>query len=231
MNQRDDHPQDRQRIDGTRRRLTKAGLAGPAVLAVPAEPAGAGGPSSTCARRSCHVSGFASANNQENCVGLGSSPADFRVGPLTWPDGTNRGSYFINNNGGVRLFRNSPGGLSPKFADAYQVRRVSDNTTQDANVRDVLAGCNVVIDPSSQNLGNCNPNWELKAKSGYNTDITIGAEFLAALMSALRDPSYPYPPQHIVTSFNTVVTGGTVKVTDTAAWNAAEFVEYFRSLT
>lgn len=229
MNQRADHPQDRQRIDGTRRRLTKAGLAGPAVLGVLASRPVLADEFHMCTP-SGHVSGFASANNQENCVGLGSSPAAFRAGPSTWPNGTNLGSYFINGSGGVRLFRNSPAGPLPNFADAYQVRRFSDNTTQDANVWDVLAGCNVVIDPSSPNVGNCNPNWELKAKSGYNTDITIGAEFLAALMNALKDPSYPYPARHIITSFNTVIRGGTVMVTDTAAWNAAEFVEYFRSL-
>jgi hypothetical protein len=94
-------------------------------------------------------------------------------------------------------------------------------------VWDVLKGCNVKPD------GTCNPNWVLEARTGFNPDLALGAEAVAALMNALTKypGGFPISPQMVVTMFNNVVvSGGLDQVTSTATWNAAEVKEYFRSL-
>lgn len=223
-----------QPVNKGRRRLARAGLGAPAVLGMLASKPVLGNSLHNCTP-SGHISGFASPNpNGTVCSALGSSPSVYAGGPSTWPNGSLPGSYFINNSGGIRLFKNAPfGGGLVLFADAYQIRKVSgDNTppvgtVQDASVWDVLKGCNV------NNSGGCNLNWKLEARSGFNLDVTLGAEAVAALMNALNGypATFPISPQMVVTMFNNVVVlGGYDQVTSTAKWNAAEVKEYFQSL-
>jgi hypothetical protein len=221
-------------VNKGRRRLARAGLGAPAVLGMLASRPVLGNSLHNCTP-SGHISGFASPNpNGTVCSTLGKSPSHFAGGRSTWPDGSLSGSYFINNTGGVRLFKNAPWGAGlVMFKDAYQTRKVSGGATppvgtvQDASVWDVLKGCNVNVN------GTCNLNWVLEAKSGFNPDITLGAEAVAALMNALTGypAGFPISPQMVVTMFNNVVvSGGLDQVTSTATWNAAEVKEYFQSL-
>ena len=224
MNHPSDPKLEAEGVDNTRRRLTKAGLAAPAVLGVLASRPVLGQSLHNCTP-SGHVSGFASANpNGTPCPTLGNPPSFFRAGTTNWPAGL----YFINNNGGVRLFKNAPNGLGVLFADAYQRRRTSDNNITDANVWDVLAGC--VINPTN---GNCRPGFVLEARSGFYPDLTLGQEAVAACMNALlyHPARFPISPQQVVGMFNNVVRfGGLDEVASNAFWNAAEVTEYFRSL-
>ena len=223
-----------QPVNKARRRLARAGLGAPAVLGMLASKPVLGNSLHNCTP-SGHISGFASPNpNGTVCSTLGRPPSFYADGPSTWPNGSLSGSYFINNGGGVRQFRNAPSGAGlVLLANAYQVRKVSggDNppvgTFENASVWDVLKGCNV------NNSGGCNLNWVLEAKPGFNADVALGAEAVAALMNALTGypASFPISPQMVVTMFNNVVvTGGLDQVTSTAKWNAAEVREYFQSL-
>jgi hypothetical protein len=127
------------------------------------------------------------------------------------------------------LFRNAPTGAGlVLFANAYQRRNTSTQAISDATVWDVLKGF-----PVNSTTGNPINNLVLEAKSGFNPDLALGAEAVAAVMNALTDypAGFPISPQMVVTMFNNVVrSGGLDQVTSTATWNAAEVKEYFQSL-
>ncbi len=211
-------------VDETRRRLAKAGLAAPAVLGVLASRPVLGQSLHNCTP-SGHISGFASPNpNGTICSNSGQPPSYYAGNKGNWPVGT----YFINNNGGVRLFRNAPATLGVLFADAYQRRNTSNGNLNPATVWDVLKGF-----PVNSTTGAPLANQVLEAKSGFDTDLSLGAEAVAAVMNALKNyPSgFPISPQMVVKMFNNVVvSGGLDPVTSTATWNAAEVKAYFQSL-
>ncbi len=219
-------------VDEGRRRLAKAGLAAPAVLGMLASRPVLANQFHHCTP-SGHISGFASPNpNAAACNTLGRSPSYYAAGPSTWPDGNVNGSFFINNSGGVRLFKNSPQKLGSfhgalvRFADAYQRRNTTNGNINDATVWDVLKGFPVNAS------GNPINNQILEARSGFNTDLTLGAEAVAAVMNALLyAPQFPITPQQAVEMFNkVVVSGGLYQVTSTNDWDAAEIKFYWQSL-
>lgn len=217
-----------QSIDTTRRRLAKAGLAAPAVLGVLASRPVLGGPLHHCTP-SGYISGFASPHpGATPCSSIGHPPSFyigntevftrfrrlFLVGanPLPFKDTPNINQYFHGN-----LVR---------FADAYQVRNTLDNSTQDATVWDVLAGCRV-----NNSTWACMSGWVLEAKAGFNPDITLGQEAVTALLNAYNlGAAYPILAQQVVEMFNIVVSGGLYQVTSTNQWNAAEVKAYWQSL-
>lgn len=229
------HPNPNQSpVDETRRRLAKAGLAAPAVLGVLASRPVLGAAPHHCTP-SGHISGFASPppGGATPCSTLGHGPGHYASGTGTWPDGAVPNSYFMNNNTKPRLFKNAPAGLGKfhgvpaLFADAYQRRRTSNNKTEDATVWDVLAG-----QPINSNNGLPLAGWVLEAKSGFDPDITLGAEAVAAVMNAIAfAPNFPVTPQQAVEMFNkVVVSGGLYQVTSTHDWNAAEVKAYWQTL-
>lgn len=216
-------------VDQTRRRLTRAGLAAPAVLGVLASRPVLGQSLHNCTP-SGHISGFASPNpNGTVCATLGKTPDYYAAGPSVWPGGN--GGEFINSDGSVRLFRRSPDSIGLLFADAYVVKRNSNNTVvRDATLWDMLKGRPV-------NPGNGNPqtNFYLTTKDGFTDDalFTLGKEAIAAAMNAVNSypAGFPIEPIAVVRMFNNVITtGGTDPVTSNATWNAAEVIEYFQSL-
>jgi len=222
-------------VDQTRRRLAKTGLAAPAVLGVLASRPVLGGPLHHCTP-SGHISGFASPNpHATSCSSLGRPVSYYRATTANWPGGIN--GPFLNGSGRPHLFRSAPGrrgemfhGSPFRFADAYRVRRLSDNAVQDATLWDVLAGCNA--DESSPS-GACIAGWVLEAKSHFNPDITLGAEAITAAMNALTGYPHSFPIfiQQVVEMFNKVVVlGGLYQVTSTHQWNAAEVKYYWQSL-
>lgn len=225
-----EHPE--QSIDTTRRRLAKVGLATPAVLGVLASR-----PVLAAAPHHCtpsgYISGFASPNPHATpCTTLGYGPSHYKNGPSTWPDGSVPNSYFIDENGKPRLFKDSPQGLPAfhgadvRFADAYQRVDRAGNTS-DATIWDVVAGY-----PINSNTGMPLWGWALQAKPGFHYDITLGAEAVAALMNAIAlAPNFPISPGQAVEMFNqVVVTGGLYQVTSTNQWNAAEVMAYWQTL-
>lgn len=232
MNPHHDQEHPEPSIDATRRRLAKAGLAAPAVLGVLASRPVLGGPLHHCTP-SGHISGFASPNpGVQACSSLGQSPSYYRASKANWPGGTP--GPFLNASGNSRLFRVAPQGMgtfhgSPVlFADAYQVRRLSNGNLRDATLWDVLAGCNV-----NETTGLCVTGWELEAKPGFNTDIDLGKEAIAAAMNAYvgYPATFPISIQQVVEMFNAVVgSGGLYQVTSTNQWNAAEVKFYLNSL-
>jgi hypothetical protein len=225
------HPE--QSIDTTRRRLAKAGLAAPAVLGVLASRPVLGGPLHHCTP-SGHISGFASPTpGATPCSSLGHPPSHYRSSLSNWPGGS--GGPFLNTSGKPRLFKNAPNGLGSfhgtpvRFADAYRVRRLSDNLVRDASLCDVLAGCNI-----NETTGGCiaPANWVVEAKTGFNPDLELGQEAITAAMNALTGypGSFPISIQQVVEMFNIVVSGGLYQVTSTNQWNAAEVKAYWQSL-
>lgn len=230
------HPNpDQAPVDETRRRLAKAGLAAPAVLGVLASRPVLGAAPHHCTP-SGHISGFASPppGGATPCSTLGYGPSHYATGPSTWPDGTLPNSYFINNNMKPRLFKNAPKnlgtfhGVTVGFADAYQRHNTSKGNITDATVWDVLAG-----QPINSNTGNpLPPQWVLEAKSGFSTDLTLGAEAVAAVMNAIAfAPNFPITPQQAVEMFNkVVVSGGLYQVTSTHDWDEAEVKAYWQTL-
>lgn len=234
MDHRHDPNHDQPRVDETRRRLTRAGLAAPAVLGVLASRPVLGAAPHHCTP-SGHISGFASPppGGATPCSTLGQTVTYFADSKSNWPDGSVPNSAFINNTGGPRLFKNAPNGLgrfhgSPvRFVDAYQRRNTSDNTISDATVWDVLKGM-----PVNGGSGTPWTNLVLEARSGFDPDLTLGAEAVAALMNAiLYAPNFPITPQQAVEMFNkVVVSGGLYQVTSTNQWNAAEVKAYWQTL-
>lgn len=234
MDHRHDPHYDQPPVDETRRRLTRAGLAAPAVLGVLASRPVLGAAPHHCTP-SGHISGFASPppGGATPCSSLGQTVSYFAASKSNWPDGTVPGSTFINNSGGPRLFKNAPNGLGSfhgslvRFADAYRRRNTSNGNTSDATVWDVLKGV-----PVNGSTGNPLPNQVLEAKPGFDPDLTLGAEAVAAVMNAiLYAPNFPITPQQAVEMFNkVVVSGGLYQVTSTNQWNAAEVKAYWQTL-
>lgn len=213
-------------VDEARRRLTKAGLAAPAVLGALASRPVLGQSLHNCTP-SGHISGFASPTPGAGvyCDSLGQPPSYFaNSGPSTWP------SAFYATQGSNQvplLFRLSPAGVGALFADAYVVKKTNNNqVARDASVWDVLAGYPV------QNSGSPESNRYLAMKAGYiDSQFTLGKEAIAACMNALLNPSaFPISARGVVDMFNNVITGGLDPVADGLTWNAAEVIEYFQSL-
>jgi hypothetical protein len=218
MNEQHDPHQETPPIDATRRRLTKAGLAAPAVLGVLASRPVLGASFHQCTP-SGHISGFASANNQEACTALGNPPSFYATQPPTsWPNAT-ADWITVNPSGNVtpRDFDKTPASLtfnphSPltKFLDAF----ARAGTASTANVLEVLQG-------------------NASVKSGYSATVSLGQEAIAACMNATLNGGaggHPLTVAEIVNMFNSVAKGGTYKATSTANWNVSEVVEYLQSL-
>jgi hypothetical protein len=101
-------------IDQSRRRLTKAGLAAPAVLGTLASGKVLGAAPWKCTI-SGQVSGNMSGHELEACNKLGKSPATWASSVASWP------SAFKDGSGNPLPFKDTPSSLPTKFADAFVV--------------------------------------------------------------------------------------------------------------
>lgn len=227
-------------IDPARRRLTKAGLAAPAVLGVLASRPVLGNSLYNCTP-SGHISGFASPNpNGTNCALLGKGPIYYRD-PATWPSG------FKDSNGNPLPFNEAPINLSsPFFSDAYVILNNGGQIDRRATVLEVLMGqyigtTQVQSSPQGKALSILSNNTAtgpqqrtLAVNAGYSdSTFILGQEAIAACMNAalLGAQGFPISPMQAVNMFNhVIVTGGVDPVTSSATWNALEVVEYFQSL-
>jgi len=215
--------------DVIRRRLAKAGLAAPVVLATLASKPVLGAAPHNCTI-SGQVSGNVSTHMQGTCSTLGQAPSYYaNQPPANWP---NAGSDFLNSNGNPRLFANTPYSCSQKFANCYQKTgggygSGSFGPNDQASVWDVLKG--YVVDSS----GNHNTNVMLQVRSGCVGGLDLGQEAVAAYMNAWNIascPNYPLKPLEVVQMFNAVVQGGNYQVASGVSWNAGDVLSYFKSL-
>ncbi|HAA05602.1 MAG TPA: hypothetical protein DCE18_19855 [Syntrophobacteraceae bacterium] len=214
-NQHDTSP-DTHDVNPGRRRLTKAGLAAPAVLGVLASRPVLGQSLHHCTP-SGHISGFASPNPNAAPCNVGRS-VSYYAGTLdTWPP------EFLTANGKPRLFKESPNGMGlVLFADAYQ-RVDKQNNITPATVWDVLKGYPV------KDNGNPEQNMTLVAKSA-NVDLELGQQAVAACMNALKVFGFPIGALMVVKMFNGVFINGTDNVTSTNNWDKEHLKSYFRTL-
>jgi len=215
-NQHDTSP-DTHDVNPGRRRLTKAGLAAPAVLGVLASRPVLGQSLHHCTP-SGHISGFASPNPNAAPCNVGQSVSYYADSLDNWPP------EFLDNNK-PRLFRESPTGIGIGlvfFADAYQ-RVDKQNNVTPATVWDVLKGYPV------KDNGNPEQNMTLVAKSA-NVDLELGQQAVAACMNALSANGFPIGAQMVVNMFNGVFLYGTDNVTSTNNWDKEHLKSYFRTL-
>jgi hypothetical protein len=215
-NQHDTSP-DSHDVNPGRRRLTKAGLAAPAVLGVLASRPVLGQSLHHCTP-SGHISGFASPNPNADPCNVGQSVSYYASDLENWPP------EFLTANGKPRLFSESPNGSGlVLFADAYQRVDKKDNITP-ATVLDVLKGV-----PTKDN-GNLEIDMTLVAKSA-NVDLELGQQAVAACMNALGGViNFPITPLMVVNMFNGVFLNGTDNVTSTINWNKEYLKSYFITL-
>jgi hypothetical protein len=203
-------------VNPGRRRLTKAGLAAPAVLGVLASRPVLGQSLHHCTP-SGHISGFASPNPNAAPCNVGQSVSYYAGFLENWPP------EFLTSNGKPRLFKESPFGSGlVLFADAYQ-RVDKQNNVTFATVLDVLKGA-----PTKDN-GQPEQNMTLVAKSA-NADLVLGQQAVAACMNALLVNGFPIGAPMVVNMFNGVFINGTDNVTSTNNWDQEHLKSYFRTL-
>lgn len=198
--------------DALRRKLAKAGVAAPIVLATLVSKPVLGAATHNCTI-SGQVSGNVSTHAQGDCKLLGTAATGW-VDPATWPQCT---YFFTDCSAGhpvaadARLFSASPaGGGLPKFVDAY-----NNSASSAASVYEVLVGTGIT------------PKGVASAE--------LGREAVAALLSSLdtiSNPNYPVLPADVIDMFNSVaVVGGTYTPYPGATpWDAISVLNYFKML-
>ncbi len=217
MKNQDETPPITQSVDQSRRRLTKVGLAAPAVLGVLASRPVLGQSLHHCTP-SGHISGFASPNPNAAPCNVGQSVSYYADDLDNWP------LEFLNaNEKKPLLFKESPNGsgLVP-FADAYQRVDKKNNVTF-ATVLDVLKGT-----PTKDN-GQPEQDMTLVAKS-ENADLVLGQLAVAACMNALTVNGFPIGALIVVKMFNGVFLNGKDNVTSTNNWDQEHLKSYLRTL-
>lgn len=209
-------------VNEVRRRLTKAGLAAPAVLGVLASRPVLGAGLHNCTP-SGHISGFASPTPGAEvfCDSLGNSPSYYQD-PTTWPAG------FKDGSGLPLAFNLAPSGQSRLFRDAYIIINNGGQKTRSATVLEVLVG---------HYIGNLGQRTLVVGPGYSDPNFTLGQEAIAAAMNALGGAGVGYPDGFpisalgVVDFFNNVIlTGGTDPVAVGLDWNRLEVIEYFQSL-
>lgn len=217
MKNQDETPSVTQDIDQNRRRLTKVGLAAPAVLGVLASRPVLGQSLHHCTP-SGHISGFASPNPNADPCNVGESVDHYANDLDNWP------LEFKTTNGKPLLFRASPNGSGLiLFDDAYE-RIDKHNNATPATVLDVLKAA-----PTKEN-GNPEIDMVLQPTSD-NVDLELGQLAVAACMNALGGvTNFPIGAKMVVNMFNGVFLYGKDNVTSTNNWDKEHLKDYFRTL-
>lgn len=234
MNDHQDSPQ-HPCPDPLRRRLIKGGFAAPVVLTTLASKPVLGAATHNCTI-SGQLSGNISTHIQGTCTLLGKSPQHYgAMLPVNWPNAVN--DFLVPSTGFERIFLQTPNSLPPisRFVDAYEMIKISGGpvppvgTVTFATVRSVLVG--YPIDP----YGNIRVGWELRVKSGFYSNITLGSEAIAAYMNAYdatNNPDYPLTPVQVVSMFNAVVSTSSpgYLIAPGVYWSAVNVLNYWQSL-
>lgn len=200
--------------DALRRKLAKAGVAAPIVLATLVSKPVLGAATHNCTI-SGQVSGNVSTHAQGDCKLLGTAATGW-VDPATWP----QCAYFFTACGtghpvasDAKLFSASPdGGGLPQFVDAY-----NNSVSNAASVYEVLDGTGIT------------------PKGTFVASAELGREAVAALLSSLdtsNNPNYPVLPADVIYMFNSVAVGGGTYTPYPGAtpWDAISVLNYFKML-
>jgi hypothetical protein len=221
MDPRQDPDLNQPPVNEERRRLTKAGLAVPAVMGVLASRPVLGNTLHHCTP-SGHISGFASPHTGAAPCRVG-RPASYYSGSLAnWPP-----EFKTTDKKGKTIprdFKDSPHGAGlDYFADAYERLNTKNNKTSPATVLDVLAG------KAMKNEFEVEKDTILRVKRN-SVDLALGQEAVAACMNAMTVANFPIPPQRVVRMFNSVFTSGVVNVTTNSTWDRNQLKAYFQTL-
>lgn len=227
---------DASRVNIARRRLTKAGLAVPAVLGTLASRNVFGDAPHNCTR-SGQVSGNASTHEQGTCSELGTITLAGLVG--SWPgwDLAYR-SDFVNESRHslalARNFGNTPFS-STQFANAYRAEAIDSNvTTRPATVLEVMLGYVPNYNSTLKTYSGTDTRFALTANRPGRAPILLGQEAIVAYVNAIENaPEFPLHQSEVVEMFNSIVTTGSYTVvsgSQTAVWDSARVLEYFQSL-
>jgi hypothetical protein len=228
---------DASRVNLARRRLTKAGLAAPAVLGTLASRNVFGAAPHNCTR-SGQVSGNASTHEQGTCSELGPNTLADLVDAWPWPETTAYHSDFVNKSrlllALARNFGNTPFS-STQFANAYRAEAVSDTvTSRPATVLEVMLGFIPTYGTDGTYSVTPDGNFALTANRPGRAPILLGQEAIVAYVNAIEGaPGFPLHESEVVQMFNSIVTTGSYTVvsgSQTAAWDSARVLEYFQSL-
>ena len=198
-------------VDANRRRLTKAGLAAPAVMGILASRQVLG-----AAPYQCTVSGQISGNLSVpglDCSTLGLGFTGYSSTGSGWPACSNFFSGQCNTNN-PRDFGQTPYSLSTRFADVFTMPQ-NQNQTRSATVVEVYN--------SATNL----------ASTNGNITAEFGREALLALLNAFNNPNtFPLQPIEVVSMFNAIATTGSYNtgVINNTTWNGAMVLWYWKSL-
>lgn len=193
-------------VNEARRKLTKAGLAVPAVLGVLASKPVLAVPWKCTV--SGQVSGNVSGHEAEVCSNLGRSANGWvSAGVASWP------AKFKDASGNPLLFKNAPAGNGTKFADAF----AGPGGTGDATVLQVLEGTAV------------------PRGSPHSASLVLGQETLAAAMSAedgtIGYPAFPIHSADAIQMFNSINGGGSYPTgIGSETWSSAKVIWYLQSL-
>lgn len=237
-------------IDANRRRLTKAGLAAPAVLGTLATRQVLGADAYNCTP-SGQISGNMSRPGAAVCSEEGLSPAEWADTPK-WP------SPYVSGkpaDGQCPVTETLGTRFHPTFADIFRCVPITEKqTTCDDDDRheendgnkagQCIAGKTYTVDVviGSEIIANQS---DLRWKSGVSptmqqvlettsTDqvFSLARAAIASLLSAAENsPGFPISADRVIEMFNTVYNGsGQYKINDSTYWNDALVQAYFESL-
>jgi hypothetical protein len=200
------------RVNANRRRLTKVGLAAPAILGTLASKQVLGAAPWAC-MASAQASGNLSDIGQANCGSLGAGLSAYRSDGKEWPGQC--GNFFETNGTGCKYdkpldFQKTPANLGTKFVSGFTVPHAG--TTKTATVLDVY---------------NSVPGL---ASSNSNISVEFGREILLALLNAYaKAPHFPLQPIEVVYMFNDIANSGSYQ-TGGRNWTPAQALGYLRML-
>lgn len=209
-------------VNEGRRKLTKAGLAAPAVLGILASR-----PVLAEAPWNCTVSGQISGNisrpGQVPCSSVGLGRSAYENIPTAWSPcaeffktsgNQNNCNQQVNQ---ARDFGDAPGTAGVKFSAAFRMPK-NQNQTRPATVWEVFHNSNgLSVDTASY----------------PHATIVLGQEILLALLNYNRDPNgFPINRQDIVAMFNQVAATNAYNtgVLGNKVWSGATVLWYLQSL-
>lgn len=189
--------------DALRRKIAKAGLAAPVVLATLASK-----PVLGAAPYNCTISGQMSGNTSSH-----GTPGTCAIGysPGYWKNHTNPGDW-------PTILPNAA--FNTVFADAYWWTPQNMNAVNLCMPQDQSCQPNPTFLQVLSSTGGSTPNNPALARAAV-------ASYLNAYKFA---PNYALTPAEVVAMFNSVYSGGTYPINPTTSWNADQVKTYFESL-
>jgi hypothetical protein len=206
-------------VDANRRRLTKAGLAAPAVLGVLASRKVLAEAPWNCTV-SGQISGNISRPGAVACSTVGQGFSAYNVDGTNWPPSCT--NYFPSTGNGCNFnqaldFSAVPALLTTKFRDAFTMPQGSG--TRPATILEVYNGAAGLASLSA------------------NISLEFGREALLALLNSYFNPTsnpngFPLSPGDVVAMFNAIAISNSYNtgIPGAAPWNGATVLAYWKML-